>query len=382
MIRTEVFVRQLWQAGFRVFSGTPCSYLTPLINRVIDADEARYVGAANEGDAVAIAAGAELGGALGVVLFQNSGLGNAVSPLTSLTFPLRIPVLVLATWRGHPGGPPDEPQHELMGSITPALLELMGIPWEAVTPEEDSLPAAIGRAMTHMREQRRPWCMVLREGIFCPHALQKRAKPVRHFVQTPTAVCPGVPAALDQDDVLRCLRSALQPTDALLATTGYTGRALYALGDTANQLYMVGSMGCVSSLALGLALTQPRRRVIAIDGDGAVLMRMGALAVLGQERPPNLIHVVLDNGVHDSTGSQATPATTTDLAAVASACGYPRVVRVSDLGHLQDTLRHADAALTFVHVLTRPRDNRKLPRPKVTPAEVAERFRQWLRTTT
>src|SRR3954468_8647651 len=125
MIQAEMFVRELRQAGFGLFSGTPCSYLTPLINRVIDSPETEYIGAANEGDAVAIAAGAELGGKPGVVLFQNSGLGNAVSPLTSLTATFRLPVLVITTWRGQPGGPPDEPQHELMGRVTPGLLALM-----------------------------------------------------------------------------------------------------------------------------------------------------------------------------------------------------------------------------------------------------------------
>jgi phosphonopyruvate decarboxylase len=109
MIQADFFVRSLREAGFRLFSGTPCSYLTPLINRVIDSPETEYIGATNEGDAVAIAAGAELGGWPGVVLFQNSGLGNAVNPLTSLTTPFRIPILIITTWRGRPGDRADEP---------------------------------------------------------------------------------------------------------------------------------------------------------------------------------------------------------------------------------------------------------------------------------
>src|SRR5207245_10204493 len=128
----------------RLLSGTPCSYLTPLINRVIGSPETEYVGAANEGDAVAIACGGELGGKPGVVLFQNSGLGNAVNPLTSLTHTFRIPVLVITTWRAEPGGPADEPQHELMGRVTPDLLALMGVPSEAVPADEAALPALLG----------------------------------------------------------------------------------------------------------------------------------------------------------------------------------------------------------------------------------------------
>jgi phosphonopyruvate decarboxylase len=141
---------------------------------------------------------------------------------------------------------------------------------------------------------------------------------------------------------------------------------------------MVGSMGCVSSLGLGLAKAQPNRRVVVLDGDGAMLMHLGAAAVLGQERPPNLVHVLLDNGVHDSTGGQATVSRRVDLAAVARACGYPRLVRVAGVEHLRSVLATGEEGLAFVHVRTRPRTDHKLPRPEVSPAEVAERFRKWL----
>src|SRR5437763_15212390 len=157
MIRADVFVRELRQADFGLFSGTPCSYLTPLINRVIDSPDAEYVGAANEGDAVAVAAGAELGGKPGVVLFQNSGLGNAVNPLTSLTYTFRIPVLVIVTWRNQPGGPADEPQHELMGRITSDLVRLMGIPGEECATDEAGLATLLKRAIASMRTTGLPY---------------------------------------------------------------------------------------------------------------------------------------------------------------------------------------------------------------------------------
>jgi phosphonopyruvate decarboxylase len=142
---------------------------------------------------------------------------------------------------------------------------------------------------------------------------------------------------------------------------------------------MVGSMGCVSSLGLGLARAQPQRRVVVLDGDGAALMRLGALATIGHEQPANLIHILLDNGVHDSTGGQATVASSADLAAVAAACGYPRVLRAEWLDDLRSVLREESEALTFVHVRTRPRENHKLPRPEMTPAQLADRFRRWLK---
>jgi phosphonopyruvate decarboxylase len=376
MIRADVFVAALRQAGFGLFTGTPCSYLTPLINTVIDAADVEYVGAANEGEAVAIACGAELGGTPSVVLFQNSGLGNAVNPLTSLAAILKVPLLIVTTWRGQPGGPRDEPQHALMGRIMPGLLDLMEIPWELIPEEEEQIAAMLGRALAHLRLARTPYGLILREGTVAPYALQRKPGPPRRLSSRLTAQVETTP--LDADDALRAIRAGTWATDAVLATTGYTGRALYALGDQPSQLYMVGSMGCVSSLGLGLALAQPRRRVVVLDGDGAMLMRLGAVAVLGHERPPNLVHILLDNGVHDSTGGQATVSASVDLTAVARACGYPRVLRPSGTDELQEALTDGEDGLTFIHVRTRPRANRKLPRPEMTPAQVAERFRLWL----
>jgi phosphonopyruvate decarboxylase len=378
MIGAEAFVEALRRAGFGLFSGTPCSYLTPLINTVIDATGLRYVGAANEGEAVAIACGSELGGVPAVVLFQNSGLGNAVNPLTSLAATLRIPLLLITTWRGQPEGPTDEPQHELMGRITPRLLDLLDIPWQLLPDEEAAISAVVERACTHLRTQRTPYGLIMREGTVRPHALQTRPQLTRGFPVRPLPPAAVEMSPLDQDEALRAVRAGARPGDALIATTGYTGRALYSLGDRPNQLYMVGSMGCASSLGLGLALAQPRRRVVVLDGDGAFLMHMGAAAVLGHERPRNLVHVLLDNGVHDSTGGQATVSTTADLAAVARACGYPRVLRATGAAALEAALRDGEEVLTFIHLRTRPRTNRKLPRPELTPAETAERFRHWL----
>jgi phosphonopyruvate decarboxylase len=382
MIRSEQFVQALRHSGFALFSGTPCSYLTPLINRVIDSPDVEYVGAANEGDAVAIACGAELGGKPGVVMFQNSGLGNAVNPLTSLTATFHIPILVITTWRGQPDRPPDEPQHALMGRITPDLLRLLGVPCAEVPEDEAGLEAALARAVVQMREQRRPYGLILKHATVGTYALQTRPNTDRPFRLESVPAGPATMVAVEQDDALRTIQHSVGPTDAVLATTGYTGRALYALADRPNQLYMVGSMGCVSSLGLGLAKAQPQRRVVVIDGDGAVLMRMGALATIGHERPANLLHVVLDNGVHDSTGAQATVSSSIDLAGVALACGYPRVIRAGGLDDLAAAVAERNGGLTFVHVRTRPRTNHKLPRPKVTPAQVAERFRRWLGETT
>jgi len=378
MIRASEVVQLFRRAGFELFTGVPCSYLTPLIDTVIDSKDIRYVGAANEGEAVAIAAGARLGGKGAVVMLQNSGLGNAVNPLTSLAHPFRLPVLVVATWRGEPGGEADEPQHEVMGEITPRLFELMGIPWELFPATTAALETALARATAHMRERGLPYAFVLQKGSIEAAATGRHRTAER-------ALASGVRGAfgrerLAPDEALRACVAGLAGTDVAIATTGYTGRALYALGDRPNQLYVVGSMGCASSLALGLALAQPARRVLVLDGDGAALMHLGALAIIGHERPANLVHVLLDNGVHDSTGAQATVAPAVDLAGVALACGYPDVRRVADAGELSAAVKGARGGPAFVHVRTQPRSDRKLPRPSETPAEVAARFADWMRT--
>lgn len=372
MIRAEVLLDALRETGYGLVAGVPCSYLTPFINAVIDAPDLRYVGAANEGDAVAVAAGAELAGVRAAAIFQNSGLGNAVSPLTSLHGTFRIPILLVTTWRGRPGGEADEPQHDLMGRITPALLDIMEIPWELVPAEEEGLAPALERAHRHMAATGTPYALVAAKGAFAPRAPATPRAPRLPAVTQPARRERQMEN--DPDDLLRAVKDAASD-DIVVATTGFTGRALYALGDSPNHFYMVGSMGCAASLGLGIALSRPERRVVVVDGDGSVLMRMGALAVVGREAPRNLVHVVLDNGVHDSTGGQATAASAVDFVALARSCGYAHAVAVDGPAELAAVLAENAAGPVLAYARTRPRSERKLPRPKITPPAVAARLR-------
>ena len=377
MIPAASFVESTRKHGFSLWTGVPCSYLKPFINYVIDAPDLAYVGAANEGDAVAIASGAQLGGKRSVVMFQNSGFGNTVNPLTSLNMIFKIPVLIITTLRGEPGGAHDEPQHELMGQVTAGLFDLMRIPWEYFPTEEANVAGVLERAVAHMTTHRTPYGLIMKKDSVADHKL--KTKP------TPRSIAPfaveGWKAGGDRPtrrDVLGAVQRASRPSDALVATTGFTGRSLYALEDRENQLYMVGSMGCASAFGLGLAWAQPKRRVIVLDGDGAVLMRMGALATLGYERPTNLLHIVIDNEVHDSTGGQSTVTHSVDLAGVAAACGYPTVIRARDAAEVEAIVRAPSTGLTFVHVKTTPGESGDLPRPKETPLQVVDRMRAFL----
>jgi phosphonopyruvate decarboxylase len=161
----------------------------------------------------------------------------------------------------------------------------------------------------------------------------------------------------------------------IIATTGFTGRELFALADRPNQLYVVGSMGCASSLALGLSVARPDLRVIVIDGDGSALMRMGNFATIGAYAGSNLVHIVLDNGVHDSTGGQATVSGGMSFACVAQACGYAEVMEGSDLTLLDVLLGEASRGGPRLGCLKiRPGAPDNLPRPTLTPVEVGRRL--------
>src|SRR3954470_11904062 len=301
MIEARHFVEAARERGFEWWAGVPCSFLTPFINYVLQDPALRYVSMANEGDAVALVAGATLGGRRGVSMMQNSGLGNAVSPLTSLTWTFQLPQLLIVTWRAQPGVH-DEPQHALMGPITPQMLETMEIPWETFPTEASAIGPALDRAVARMDATSRPYALVMQKGSVAPYELKQQTRAASHSRSVPRSQMRGIaPNALAsrRDALRRVIANTPVDSTVVLASTGFCGRELYALEDRPNQLYMVGSMGCVTSFALGLALTRPDLRVTAVDGDGAALMRMGAFATLGTYGPPNLTHVLLDNGVHD-----------------------------------------------------------------------------------
>jgi len=377
VISAQLFVEAVGRKGFGLWTGVPCSYLKPFINYVIDDPRLRYIAAANEGDAVAIASGADLGGVRAIAMFQNSGLGNAVNPLTSLNAIFRIPILVITTLRGEPGGPHDEPQHALMGPITTRMIEVMDIPWEYFPQQDGEVEPVLARALAHMNGKGLPYALVMKKGSVADWKVKSRPEP--RPVAPPPAPAEAAAPRFTRNAILRAVQSMIRPGDVVIASTGFTGRELYALEDRPEQLYMVGSMGCAMSLGLGLAVTQPKRRVIVLDGDGAALMRMGGMATVGYERPPNLAHIVLDNQMHESTGGQSTVSHSVDLCAVAAACGYPRTARASTPDEVAAFLKEAGlSALSFLHVRVLPGSPDDLPRPTITPPEVAARLRAYL----
>jgi phosphonopyruvate decarboxylase len=383
MLEARDFVEAARQRGFEWYAGVPCSYLTPFINYVLQDPTLRYVSMANEGDAVALAAGVTLGGdghggaGHGIAMMQNSGLGNAVSPLTSLTWTFGLPQLLIVTWRGQPGVA-DEPQHALMGPITPTMLDTMQIAWELFPTAAAELGGVLERAMAHMKATGRPYALLMQKGSVAHTELPVAAPatvaqgPATQVLLRRSAGAPG-----ERPSRAVALREIVAHTregeTVLLASTGFCGRELYAIADRPNHLYMVGSMGCVTPLALGLALARPDLKVIALDGDGAALMRLGALATVGATAPRNFWHLLLDNSAHESTGGQATVSATVAFADVAAACGYRSCLDTDSAEQLAAWLELRDGP-HFARLLTRTGTPKDLPRPQVTPAQVRERF--------
>lgn len=376
MITGQAFLDEATRQGFDFYTGVPCSYLTPLINSLASDRALAYVGAASEGEAVAIAAGAWLAGRRTVVMCQNSGLGNAVNPLTSLNAPFRIPTLLIATWRGRPGEP-DEPQHAVMGRMTHPLLSLMGLEHRAFPRENTAIAPSLAEAVAVMDASGLPFAFVMAKGDVADSGLDQpppaRPTPGRRD----DFVSGGVRPLRAQ--VLERFLALTDDATAVIATTGKCGRELYTLADRDQHLYQVGSMGGASGMALGLALNTAKR-VVVLDGDGAALMKLGTLATIGAQAPTNLTHILLDNGVHDSTGGQATVSASVDFAAVALACGYAYAAACDELDGFERALGQASGAggPSLIHLRMAPGSMNKLGRPTVKPDAVARRFKAFV----
>jgi len=376
MITAADFLEPARGLGYDFYSGVPCSFLTPLINRVISDPKLYYVGAASEGEAMAIAAGAWLAGRKTVVMCQNSGLGNMVNPLTSLNWPFRIPSLLIVTWRGKPGLK-DEPQHELMGRVTNQLLDTIRVPHAAFPRSPGEIPGVLETAEQHIAETGLPFALIMEKGSVHDEPLDQPAltPPLAGQLKDRSNCGPRPVRAT----VLQKLLDIVPEDAAIIATTGKTGRELFTLDDRRQQLYQVGSMGCASAMGLGVALNTSHP-VVVIDGDGAALMKMGTLATIGAYRPDNLVHLVLDNGVHDSTGGQATVSPGVSFAAAAGACGYPESHLCDSLDGFVTALKDglAGAKPCLIHLRIAPGSLSPLGRPTVTPDHVARRFREFL----
>lgn len=374
MMNTTAFGDEIKQLGFSFYSGVPCSFLKYLINYAIN--NCDYVMAANEGDAVATAAGAYLGGKKSVVLMQNSGLTNATSPLTSLNYSFKLPVLGFVSLRGEEDIG-DEPQHELMGQITGDMLSLMQVKWEYLADDINEARQQLQRANACI-ENNESFFFVVKKGTFDAVELKnQRLSEVSNRSLSKSKLKPELPS---RTAALQALVDQLKDDVIFLATTGKCGRELFEIADLPSNLYMVGSMGCISAMGLGLALARPDKKIVAIDGDGAALMRLGSFATNAYYSPPNLLHILLDNNTHDSTGGQATVSHNIDFTTIAASSGYTSCLDVAGVTELTDQLKiwKSNPTCTFIHLRIAKGSPKNLGRPTIKPHEVKERLMQHL----
>lgn len=357
MATPTLFLRTLRDSGITFAAGVPDSLLAPLtaeMESVFGADS--HAIAANEGSAVAIAAGHHLAtGRAALVYLQNSGLGNTVNPLVSLADPAvyGIPMLLVIGWRGEPGQH-DEPQHRRQGELTLPLLELLDIPTFVLPADDDDVRVITGRVIESLHERSGPHAVVVRSGIFGP---SRRA--TRSIVE-------GIVLRRAIEVVI----DSIPDESVIVSTTGFTSRELAMLRierghDPGTDFLVVGSMGHAASIALGVALSRPDRLVWCLDGDGSLAMHMGTMALIGGRGPDNLCHVVFNNHVHDSVGGQPTVLATADLPLLARGAGYGDVLRCVDERELADALtrERQSGGARFLEVVTAPGPRPDLGRP-------------------
>lgn len=373
MIRPEFFIEALKEKGIDCFAGVPDSLLKNICAYITDHfDAAHNIIAANEGAAVGLAAGHYLAtGQPACVYMQNSGEGNIINPLASLTDQevYNIPVLLLIGWRGRPGVH-DEPQHVKQGKVTTGLLNVMGVNYEVLSKEEDKAAKQIEKAAKALANKE-VFALVIEKDTFEDYKLQNVE--VNDLTMT-------------REEAIQIVAAALGEKDCIVSTTGMISRELFEYRAARNQgherdFLTVGSMGHASQIALGIAMAKTDRKVWCFDGDGAAIMHMGSMAIVANKAPKNYVHVVFNNGAHDSVGGQPTVGLKIDLPAVAKAVGYKNAFSVDnkeDLLECLKALRLVESPV-LLQVCVKKGNRKDLGRPTTTPVQNKEALMGFLK---
>lgn len=346
--------------GFHFFTGVPDSIFKDFLIDLDSRNNIRHFLSSNEGEACALSAGYHLAtNKIPVVYFQNSGLGNCLNPLTSLLDQCiySIPALLLISWRGSPGVS-DEPQHKRMGKILTNLLDLLEIPYRLAVKNSEGMQSLLTEANDYFDKNKSPFAILFTNDIFEPTLTSE----------------PKFPPIFNREVVLNILVDNLGDNDIIVTTTGKTSRELFEIRKQKNHghhqdFLTVGSMGCSATIALGIALEQPNRKIVAVDGDGAALMRLETLALIGHYRPTNLLHIIVDNNAYESTGSQKTLSATVNFADVARACQYPETIIVQNVEDFTRAVSLPRDVTTLIVVKLASYSRNNLGRPSKTPIE-------------
>lgn len=370
MINPKDFYEELGKRGINFFTGVPDSLLKEFCSYISDNVHNNHIIAANEGNALAVASGYYLSsGKPALVYMQNSGLGNVVNPLLSLNDKkvYGIPALLLIGWRGEPNTK-DEPQHIKQGEITLGLLDAMGIKYYLLNKDSNNSTAKdiVGETAKYMESNNEPVAIVVSKGTF--------EKYIRNDIGIENY-------ELTREKAIDILLNNIDENYLVVSTTGKTSRELFELreinGESHNKDFLVvGSMGHASSIGLGIAMNQKDKNVYVLDGDGAFIMHMGAIAINGQAEVNNFRHIVFNNGSHESVGGQATVGQNINIADIAKACGYDLVLSVENKKELEkgieDISNYKGKVLLEIKIKNGSRSD--LGRPTIPPVEIKNRF--------
>ncbi len=372
MIEPKTFYDLALAHGTDFFTGVPDSLLKNLCAYITDnAPKEKHIISANEGSAMGLAAGYYFStGKIPLVYMQNSGEGNMINPLLSLADPdvYSVPMLILIGWRGEPGVH-DEPQHVKQGKVTCDLLDAMKVPYQILSAETADLEKQFDEAYAYIKENSAPYAFVIRKGTFSDYTLKSNE---------------AVQGNMNREEAIEKVMLLADEKAAFVSTTGMASRELYELREKhgmnhERDFLTVGSMGHASQIALSIALQKKERNIFCIDGDGATIMQMGGLATIGSRAPKNMVHIVLNNGAHDSVGGQPTVARQIDLCGIAKSCGYESVKRVETIEELENALSNLEEKLTFIEVIVKKGARKDLGRPKSTPIENKKAFMEFLK---
>ncbi|NOQ22753.1 MAG: phosphonopyruvate decarboxylase [Candidatus Aegiribacteria sp.] len=356
-MKANQFISILKSNNIHSYTGVPCSVFKEVIGYLERNED--YLTASSEGEAMGIAAGFSLANQTPAVFMQNDGFGNAVNPLTSLQKIYGFPTLMVISWRGEPGKT-DAPQHVWSGKTILDMLNILEIDYYILDDDLEQASVKIGELVKTMRDNNRPVAIICKKGIFDKETVKG--------AETDKSL-------LSREQAVQILFNFIDENTPVFSTTGKLSREIYKLKDRKNNFYVVGSMGCTSSIALGFNLKSEKRTII-IDGDGAILMKMGTLATIGYYRPQKFLHICLDNESYESTGGQPSVSSRIDLAMVAGACEYKNVASVRTEDEIKEFMIswNMNPELSFLLIKVRNQSDPDLPRPGETPPELKERF--------
>lgn len=366
MISPKFFIDSLSDRQIDFFSGVPDSLLKNICAYIADnKDEKHNIIAANEGAAIGLAAGHYLAtGEIPVVYMQNSGEGNIINPLASLTDKevYNIPILLLIGWRGEPGVY-DEPQHVKQGKITIPLLDVMGIKNIVMSKNEVDFTRQLDDALVYMRETNEAFALIIEKDTFESYSLKLKEDFVSQLLMT-------------REFAIQSVVDSIGKKDVIVSTTGMISRELFEYRTKMNENHQndfltVGSMGHASQIALGVALETPERNVYCFDGDGAIIMHMGSMAIIGDKSPANFIHIVFNNGAHDSVGGQPTVGLKIDIPTIAKSVGYRAAFSVDCKDRLDTALERIrkETGPVLLEIKVRKGNRKDLGRPSITPIQ-------------